>query len=81
MRFGASRGRDTGFSTGRETGAAQLVELITLCSRGHEEAFAELYDRTSQRVYGIILRVLRSPDHAAEVMQEVYVEVWRQSAR
>src|SRR4051794_41892371 len=54
---------------------------MTLSSRGHEEAFAELYDRTSQRIYGIILRVLRSPDHAAEVMQEVYVEVWRQSAR
>jgi RNA polymerase sigma-70 factor, ECF subfamily len=89
VRFGASRGREpelssggkTGLSSGRETGAAHLVELVTLCSRGHEEAFAELYDRTSQRIYGIILRVLRSPDHAAEVMQEVYVEVWRQSAR
>jgi RNA polymerase sigma-70 factor, ECF subfamily len=67
--------------SGRETEAAHLVELMTLSSRGHEEAFAELYDLTSQRIYGIILRVLRSPDHAAEVMQEVYVEVWRQSAR
>ena len=61
--------------------AAHLVELMALSARGHEDAFAELYDLTSQRVYGIILRVLRSPDHAAEVMQEVYVEVWRQSAR
>ena len=68
-------------SGGRETEAAHLAELMALSSRGHEEAFAELYDRTSQRIYGIILRVLRSPDHAAEVMQEVYVEVWRQSAR
>jgi RNA polymerase sigma-70 factor, ECF subfamily len=68
-------------SSGRETESARLVELITLSSRGHDEAFAELCDLTSQRVYGIILRVLRSPDHAAEVMQEVYVEVWRQSAR
>jgi RNA polymerase sigma-70 factor, ECF subfamily len=68
-------------ASGRETEAAHLVELMALCARGHEEAFAELYDRTSQRIYGIILRVLRSPDHAAEVMQEVYVEVWRQSAR
>ena len=66
---------------GRETEAAHLVELMALSARGHEDAFAELYDLTSQRVYGIILRVLRSPDHAAEVMQEVYVEVWRQSAR
>jgi hypothetical protein len=65
----------------RETEAARLVQLMTLCARGHEQAFPELYDRTSQRIYGIILRVLRSPDHAAEVMQEVYVEVWRQSAR
>ena len=30
---------------------------------------------------GTVLRVLRSADHAAEVTQEVYVEVWRQSAR
>ena len=70
-----------GASSGRETEADHLAELMALSSRGHEEAFAELYDRTSQRIYGIILRVLRSPDHAAEVMQEVYVEVWRQSAR
>ena len=68
-------------SRGRETEAAHLVELMALSARGHEDAFAELYDLTSQRVYGITLRVLRSPDHAAEVMQEVYVEVWRQSAR
>ena len=71
----------TEVSRGRETEAAHLVELMALSARGHEDAFAELYDLTSQRVYGIILRVLRSPDHAAEVMQEVYVEVWRQSAR
>jgi RNA polymerase sigma-70 factor, ECF subfamily len=75
----SARHRDA--SSGREAEAAHLVELMTLSSRGHEEAFAELYDLTSQRIHGIILRVLRSPDHAAEVTQEVYVEVWRQSAR
>jgi RNA polymerase sigma-70 factor (ECF subfamily) len=75
----SARHRDA--SSGREAEAAHLVELMTLSSRGHEDAFAELYDLTSQRIYGIVLRVLRSPDHAAEVTQEVYVEVWRQSAR
>ena len=54
---------------------------MTRSARGHEDAFAELYDLTSSRIYAIMLRVLRSPDHAAEVTQEVYVEVWRQSAR
>jgi RNA polymerase sigma-70 factor, ECF subfamily len=75
----SKRHRDA--SGGREAEAAHLVSLMALCSRGHEDAFAELYDLTSQRIYGIVLRVLRSPDHAAEVTQEVYVEVWRQSAR
>lgn len=66
---------------GREAEAAHLADLVERSSRGHEEAFAELYDRTSSRVYGVIWRVLRSADHAAEVTQEVYVEVWRQSTR
>jgi RNA polymerase sigma-70 factor, ECF subfamily len=67
--------------TGREAEAAHLVELMARVSRAHEDAFAELYDLTSARVYGTVLRVLRSTDHAAEVTQEVFVEVWRQSAR
>jgi RNA polymerase sigma-70 factor (ECF subfamily) len=67
--------------TGREVEAARLVELLSRSARGQEEAFSELYDLTSARIYGTVLRVLRSADHAAEVTQEVYVEVWRQSAR
>jgi RNA polymerase sigma-70 factor (ECF subfamily) len=66
---------------GREAEAAQLADLMARSSRGQEDAFAELYDLTSGRIYAVILRVLRSADHAAEVTQEVYVEVWRQSAR
>jgi RNA polymerase sigma-70 factor, ECF subfamily len=50
-------------------------------ARGHHDAFAELYDLTARRVHGVVLRVLRSPEHAEEVTQEVYVEVWQQSAR
>ena len=68
-------------SVGRDAAAVHLAELVERSSRGHEEAFAELYDLTSSRIYGVIWRVLRSADHAAEVTQEVYVEVWRQSTR
>jgi RNA polymerase sigma-70 factor (ECF subfamily) len=66
---------------GREAEAERLIELMAQSARGHEEAFAELYDLTSRRIYAVILRVLRSVEHAGEVTQEVYVEVWRQSAR
>lgn len=66
---------------GRSAEADHLADLVTACARGHEDAFAELYDLTSSRVYGVVLRVLRSPDHAGEVTQEVYVEIWRQASR
>lgn len=66
---------------GRDAHSARLAELIARSSRGHEDAFSELYDLTASRIYGLVLRILLSADHAAEVTQEVFVEVWRQSAR
>jgi RNA polymerase sigma-70 factor (ECF subfamily) len=64
-----------------QTEAAALVELVLASAAGDQDAFADLYDRTSGRVYGIVWRVLRSADHAAEVTQEIYTEVWRQASR
>ena len=66
---------------GRQALAARLAGLIALSARGQEDAFAELYDLTAARIHGVVLRVLRSADHAAEVTQEVFVEVWRQAVR
>ena len=63
------------------TEAAELAELVHRSAEGDQDAFAELYDRTSRRIHAIVWRVLRSTDHAAEVTQEVYTEVWRQAAR
>jgi len=40
-------------------------ELAALAVDGHGEAFAELYDRHEQRVYGFCLRMLGSPHDAA----------------
>ena len=51
------------------------------CAIVDELSFAELYDLTVRRVYGTTLRVLRSPEHAEEVTQEVYVEIWKQAPR
>ena len=66
---------------GRQRQAARLADLLDRSARGQEEAFAELYDATSSRIYGVVLKVLRSPDLAAEVTQEVYVEIWRLASR
>lgn len=77
----ASPARRPGSVPGRAAENERLAALVGLAARGHEDAFAELYDLTSGRIHGVVLRVLRSADHAAEVTQEVYVEIWRQSAR
>jgi RNA polymerase sigma-70 factor (ECF subfamily) len=65
----------------RELAAAHLVDLMTRCATQDQTAFAELYDLTAKRIYGTVLRVLRSHEHAQEVTQEVYAEVWHQATR
>jgi RNA polymerase sigma-70 factor (ECF subfamily) len=71
----------SGPEPGRGGSTAVLNELLAAAARGDEQAFAALYDHTSARVYGMVLRVLRDPAHAAEVTQDVYLEVWKQAAR
>jgi RNA polymerase sigma-70 factor, ECF subfamily len=58
-----------------------LSELLRASARGDERAFAELYDATSRRLYGLVVRVVRDPAQAEEVAQEAFLEIWRTSAR
>jgi RNA polymerase sigma-70 factor (ECF subfamily) len=60
---------------------ADLGALLRQSARGDEQAFAELYDATAARVHGLVLRVIRDPSQAEEVTQEVFLQVWRTSAR
>lgn len=70
--------------TGRATRREPDLELADALNRsiaGDSDAFAQLYRSTSPRVYGVVCRVLKCPDQAAEVTQEIYLEVWRQAVR
>ena len=42
-------------------------------------AFAKVYQATSAKLYGIVLRILRRRDIADEVLQEVYVKIWERA--
>jgi RNA polymerase sigma-70 factor, ECF subfamily len=61
--------------------AAHLAELLKRASRGDEGAFAEWYDATSARAFGLAVRVLRDRAQAEEVTQESYLDCWRHAAR
>ena len=64
-----------------DTSAGELAELLQRSSRGDEAAFAQVYDATSSRAYGLALRVVRNPAQAEEVVQEAYLDAWRSSSR
>jgi RNA polymerase sigma-70 factor (ECF subfamily) len=57
-----------------------LAGLLTATAGGDQDAFAELYDLTSSRVHGLVVRVLRDVAQAEEVTQEVYLQVWRNAS-
>lgn len=49
------------------------AELERLAAAGHRDAFGELYERHCPRVYDYLLRIVRNPDDAADLMQETFV--------
>ena len=60
---------------------APISQLLRRSARGDQAAFAELYDATSARVHGLVLRVVRDPAQADEVTQEAFLEIWRTAPR
>jgi RNA polymerase sigma-70 factor (ECF subfamily) len=70
-----------GESSTSVVGSSVLTELLRRSARADEAAFAELYDATSRRIYGLVLRIVRDPAMSEEVTQEIYLTVWRTSAR
>ena len=53
------------------------AELLTRVVRGDERAMAVLFDRYSKIVYSVALRVLRDTASAEDVMQEIFMQIWR----
>jgi len=55
-------------------------ELLLEIAKGDTNAFSEFYDRYSRLIYGALLRLLRDTDNAEDIMQDVFVQVWRKSS-
>jgi RNA polymerase sigma-70 factor, ECF subfamily len=51
--------------------------LLAQVRRGDENAMASLFDRYSRVVYSVALRVLRDPASAEDILQEVFMQIWR----
>jgi RNA polymerase sigma-70 factor, ECF subfamily len=53
------------------------VSLVSAIRSGDENAMALLYDRYSSIVYAVALRVLGDTGGAEDVLQEVFMQLWR----
>lgn len=60
--------------------AADLDALLRRVAQRDVDAFAEFYDHTRARVYGLVTRVLRDPGYSEETTQDIYLQVWRNAS-
>jgi RNA polymerase sigma-70 factor (ECF subfamily) len=54
------------------------ADLITLVTRGDQDALGVLYERYSRAVYSFSLRIVGDAQVAEEILQEVFVRAWQQ---
>jgi len=57
-----------------------LADLLLATGEGDRSAYADLYARTSAKLYGIVLRILPERSMAEDAMQDAYVKIWRNAA-
>jgi RNA polymerase sigma-70 factor (ECF subfamily) len=63
-------------STDTNAAISDLV-LVTAIRSGDQGAMATLYDRYSSIVYSVALRVLQDTAAAEDVLQDIFMQLWR----
>jgi len=55
----------------------EITWLLAAVAKGDPAAFERLYQATCAKLYGVVLRILRRHDLAADVMEEAYLQIWK----
>ena len=63
------------------TPTQEIADLIARCALRDRAAFRTLYERTSAKLFGVTLRILKDRSEAEEAIQEVYVKIWQRADR
>lgn len=54
-----------------------LRRLLAQVSRGDAATLAQLYDLTSPKLFGVILRIQRDRGLGEDVLQDAYLRIWQ----
>ncbi|MGB9147620.1 MAG: sigma factor, partial [Acidobacteriaceae bacterium] len=55
--------------------------LVERMIAGDESALSTLYDRYSGTLFAVLVRILRDTQAAEEVLQDLFLQLWRSAAR
>ena len=58
-----------------------LTPLMARVAAGDRAALRQLYDATSAKLFGVCLRILSDREESEDVLQDVYVTIWRRADR
>lgn len=58
-----------------------MADLLERVGRGDREAFRQLYDLQSSRLYAVALRITRQTALASDAVHDAFLQVWRNAAR
>jgi RNA polymerase sigma-70 factor (ECF subfamily) len=53
------------------------TDLIRRMAAGDQQAFSQFYDRHAPLAYRLVARIVRDPEDAADVLQEVFWSAWK----
>lgn len=56
-----------------------MAALLAQVSMGDRAAFARLYEDVKSKLFGVILRINGDRSQAEEILQEVFVNIWRRA--
>jgi RNA polymerase sigma-70 factor (ECF subfamily) len=59
------------------TTPVEITWLLAAVTKGDPAAFERLYQATCAKLYGVVLRILRRHDLAADVMEDAYLQIWK----
>src|ERR1700676_4555950 len=65
---------------GVEANRSQLLAALARVAGGDRSALQIVYQDTCAKLFGVCLRILNDRSEAEDVLQDVYVTVWRKAA-
>ena len=63
-----------------QSSPAAAPDLVARIAGGDQAAFEQLYDQSSSLLFTLVSRIVGDPGDAADLLQEVYLEVWRKAS-